>query len=289
VVSDPVSCALPLNANLDAGCAVGRVLHASLMNVPSTVRSFQGARQRGYHEVKRIQADIQNQEKSIHEYQQAIFDALLKSSRDGRAKVLEWVSQFLHLNKSRERERFDQATTASDGTMLNLCAVLLKLCMPLSKVKKTKTGSFKSLADDVDRSFLQGASPAFHRGLELLARSVSGDAESEDDATARADGGEDDESDDDDDLYEPVPSTTSEADEEQQLLAEAIAASLKSLKPEDHDRSSDHEFSAVTRYFFYAARAQNLSVGSMLRQHRMLRRHIGQLYHQTQQVRLLLS
>ena len=233
--------------------------------------------------------------------------------------MLLWIARFLQFNAARARAHVAPHTVASDGAVLNLCAALLKLCIPFSKLKKAKASpspslssaaaaaaaaaatasgvGVRSLADDVDPKFLVGGSPAYPRDVERLASRPSvengsdGAGAAAEDAVSGGDDGDDgDDDDDDDDLYDDDDDDDDggENSEEAAALAKALAASLQPTRPEDSVRSMDSpEFSAVSQFFFYAARAQHLSVGTMLRRHGLLRRHISQLYHQTRQVRAL--
>eukprot|EP00750_Incisomonas_marina_P014313 INCI17636.5.p1 GENE.INCI17636.5~~INCI17636.5.p1 ORF type:complete len:852 (-),score=167.87 INCI17636.5:1887-4442(-) len=266
---------------------LGRVFHASILNVPTTLSRFRGAHKRGYHEMKQVSRELQTVQDSVQQYQQAIFDALLKSGKEKRDRVLLWAARFIQFNKDRAKERVDPHSVASDGATINLCAALLKLCVPFAGFKKDKkTGKLRTMADDIDPNFLVGGSPVFSVGGEKLTKiSTDGgddEAGNDDGATSAAPAINDSRNEDGEDLYDPEDGSTAD-DEEAALLAQALAESLRPQRPEDQERTHDTDFSAVNRFFFYAARAQHLSVGALLRRHGLLRRHIGQLYHQTRQ------
>jgi hypothetical protein len=53
---------------------------------------------------------------------------ILKSSEFSRENMMNWFTKVLMTNKARAKMQFDPMTSASNGFLLNVCAVLLQLC-----------------------------------------------------------------------------------------------------------------------------------------------------------------
>ncbi|KAH0613172.1 uncharacterized protein H6S33_009552 [Morchella sextelata] len=73
---------------------------------------------------------------------------IIRASPEARVKVLDFFALAINLNKKRGAIQVDQATVASDGFMLNITAVLNKLCEPFmdasfSKLDKIDIDYFK--------------------------------------------------------------------------------------------------------------------------------------------------
>ena len=74
---------------------------------------------------------------ALSESMHKVFHALLKCSREVRHMTLQWLADCLHKNANRGKLWNSQnnmgitdVTTVSDGFMLNLGNVLLRLCHP---------------------------------------------------------------------------------------------------------------------------------------------------------------
>lgn len=83
---------------------------------------------------------------TLSEYMHKIVHTLLKCSAEVRHMSLQWIGNCLHANASRGKiwnshvHEVSQgaAQTVSDGFMLNLGNVLLKLCEPFCKINGDK-------------------------------------------------------------------------------------------------------------------------------------------------------
>lgn len=72
-----------------------------------------------------IQVSLDQLQQSLHR----IVMSLLKNP-DTKEKVLLWFAAALRVNKERTKMRPDMKKASTDGFMLNLCSVLLRLCRP---------------------------------------------------------------------------------------------------------------------------------------------------------------
>ena len=202
--------------------------------------------------------------------QQAIIDVLLKSSKDSRTRVFDWVcatlffgvlmhflstlqtvnllfswcqvARTLQFNDGKAKTHVEPSHVASDGMMLNLCAALLKFCKPFAAIKMGPKK--RSLGDDIDVQFIVGGSPAFSLsnteriGVFKVAESESADEQLSTPANATNNEGDDEEEDNEDDLYDAPPEDEHDAEERRQLKF-ALAQSMKPAKPEEIERNSD--------------------------------------------------
>ena len=83
----------------------------------------------------------------MHASQYDIVFALLRP--ETREQVVAWIGTLLDLNIARVRMNPDRSTTSTDGFLLNLNVVLLRLCAPFmedqQKVRVAVTRSFQGL------------------------------------------------------------------------------------------------------------------------------------------------
>lgn len=78
---------------------------------------------------------------SLNESLHKIFHSLLKCSGETRHLTLLWIGKCLEANSSRGKlwnSQMDSSSTVSDGFMLNLGNILLRLCQPFSKYSDDK-------------------------------------------------------------------------------------------------------------------------------------------------------
>ncbi|KAF8459134.1 ubiquitin elongating factor core-domain-containing protein [Terfezia claveryi] len=69
-----------------------------------------------------------------------IINTLIRVSPETRSKVLDWFAKIVNLNTKRTALQVDPATVASDGFMLNVTAVLTRLCEPFMDTSYSKIG-----------------------------------------------------------------------------------------------------------------------------------------------------
>jgi hypothetical protein len=67
--------------------------------------------------------------------------AILKSSKEGRERMLDWFAAVVERNKERGKMQVDTLVIASDGFMLNVSAVLLNLSEPFMDPYGPKLGT----------------------------------------------------------------------------------------------------------------------------------------------------
>lgn len=67
--------------------------------------------------------------------------AILKSSKEGRERMLDWFAAVVERNKERGKMQMDTLVIASDGFMLNVSAVLLNLAEPFMDPYGPKLGT----------------------------------------------------------------------------------------------------------------------------------------------------
>jgi ubiquitin conjugation factor E4 B len=70
-----------------------------------------------------------------------IVTALCKASPSARSRVLEFFAKVLNANKKRAAINYDRQEVASDGFMLNITAVLTRLCEPFMDASFSKVTS----------------------------------------------------------------------------------------------------------------------------------------------------
>ncbi|KAF8474888.1 ubiquitin elongating factor core-domain-containing protein [Kalaharituber pfeilii] len=67
-----------------------------------------------------------------------IINTLIRTSPEARNKMLDWFAKVLNLNVKRAAIQVEPTTVASDGFMLNVTAVLTRLCEPFMDVNYSK-------------------------------------------------------------------------------------------------------------------------------------------------------
>lgn len=78
-----------------------------------------------------------------------VYNAIVRASPDAREGILDFFTLALRLNEKRAGMRVDPRTVSSDGYMINLQAVMLKLFEPVmdarfSKIDKVDPAYYKS-------------------------------------------------------------------------------------------------------------------------------------------------
>ena len=96
----------------------------------------------------RDQSYILNAQKSLRMMQQILSSDLLdivnhmiRSSKDARERILDWVATALNINHKRRAMQVDPNTVSSDGFMFNLTTCLDHLCEPFMDASFTKVGA----------------------------------------------------------------------------------------------------------------------------------------------------
>uniref|UniRef100_A0A1B6C5Z5 Ubiquitin conjugation factor E4 A n=1 Tax=Clastoptera arizonana TaxID=38151 RepID=A0A1B6C5Z5_9HEMI len=125
----------------DTGYVYIRTLLGTALNVSCLPKYYNAPfphfeKVKGLNSTKVIEDTLWSSTKGLIEILHNIFLTLLKSSPVTRQKTLTWIGSCLDLNVRRGRlsalnmNSFENIIYASDGFMLNLTAVLLKLCEP---------------------------------------------------------------------------------------------------------------------------------------------------------------
>lgn len=80
-------------------------------------------------DIRTAATTIQSSLDQVHSFLHIITMALLKN-QDAKSRVLDWFAAALSVNKERTKMRPDMKKASTDGFMLNVSAVLLRLCRP---------------------------------------------------------------------------------------------------------------------------------------------------------------
>lgn len=115
---------------LQDATALGIVLRFSAGQDPAVAQMFANITKRTKPDVDKSVLALQHKLSSVRNSGTEIVTLLLKAGGDARAHVLTWLEQAMHVNAERAKENPDVNVTSSDGTALNLTAVLLRLCGP---------------------------------------------------------------------------------------------------------------------------------------------------------------
>eukprot|EP01113_Clastostelium_recurvatum_P014474 TRINITY_DN1788_c0_g1_i3.p1 TRINITY_DN1788_c0_g1~~TRINITY_DN1788_c0_g1_i3.p1 ORF type:complete len:1204 (-),score=380.22 TRINITY_DN1788_c0_g1_i3:63-3674(-) len=81
---------------------------------------------------------------TLHNTLHVLFKDILKASKDHREAVLSWIASALEKNSARTKMNYDKTAVSSDGFMVNLSTVLLKLCEPFLDPAFAKVDSIDS-------------------------------------------------------------------------------------------------------------------------------------------------
>ncbi|TYZ59954.1 hypothetical protein PybrP1_002431 [[Pythium] brassicae (nom. inval.)] len=155
---------------LQDATALGIVLRFSAGQDPAVAQMFSNITKRTKPDVDNSVHSLQHKLASVRQSGTEIVTLLLKAGGAARAHVLAWLEQAVHVNAERAKENPDVNVTSSDGTALNLTAVLLRLCGPFLPPASHK-------AHLINVEFLGVQSPVFpFDGTKLLGNTSETDA-----------------------------------------------------------------------------------------------------------------
>nr|CCA27857.1 ubiquitin conjugation factor E4 putative [Albugo laibachii Nc14] len=139
---------------LQDATALGIVLRFSTHQDPDVQQMFSHITKRTKQEVDHNIYSLQLKMTSIQSAATDIFKSMLKAGSRTRNQVLQWLEQAMQVNAERAKESPDANITSTNGMMLNLTMVLLRLCGPLLSLETRK-------ADLIDLKFLASSSLIF--------------------------------------------------------------------------------------------------------------------------------
>lgn len=156
---------------LQDATALGIVLRFSTYQDPNVQQMFSHITKRTKQEVDHNIYGLQLKMTSLQSAATDIFKSMLKAGPMTRNRVLQWFEQAMQVNAERAKENPDANITSTNGMMLNLTMVLLRLCGPFLSLDAKK-------ADLIDVKFLTSSSSIFPADVTKLIPSSHPDADS---------------------------------------------------------------------------------------------------------------
>lgn len=139
---------------LQDATALGILLRFSSGQDPAVQQMFSNITKRTKTDVDNSVQTLQNKLSTVHNATTEIVKLLLKAGGNTREQVLTWLEQSMHVNAERAKENPDVNITSSNGMMLNLTMVLLRLCGPFLPPESKKSHL-------INAEFLGVQSPVF--------------------------------------------------------------------------------------------------------------------------------
>lgn len=139
---------------LQDATALGIIVRFCCGQDPAVAQMFSNITKRTKTDVDHSVQTLQTKLTSVHNAATELVKLLLKAGGATRELVLTWLEQAVHVNAERAKENPDMNITSSDGMMLNLTMVLLRLCGPFLPPESTK-------AHLINAAFLAAQTPVF--------------------------------------------------------------------------------------------------------------------------------
>jgi len=129
---------------------LGALLAPSPIDGARAAALFPDVRRLSLAHVQGTNASVRSQLETIHTGAHDLLLLLLRASKESRERVLAWLRNVLRANASRAQTNPNRALIASDGFMLNLMAVLLRLSARFMDPRSPKSVrlSLQALVDD---------------------------------------------------------------------------------------------------------------------------------------------
>uniref|UniRef100_K3WTU5 RING-type E3 ubiquitin transferase n=1 Tax=Globisporangium ultimum (strain ATCC 200006 / CBS 805.95 / DAOM BR144) TaxID=431595 RepID=K3WTU5_GLOUD len=124
---------------LQDATALGILLRFSPDQDPAVTQMFTNITKRTKTDVDNSVQTLQNKLSTVHNAATEILKLLLKAGGATREHVLTWLEQAMHVNAERAKENPDMNITSSNGMILNLTMVLLRLCGPFLPPESKKS------------------------------------------------------------------------------------------------------------------------------------------------------
>lgn len=115
---------------LQDATALGILLRFSCGQDPAIQQMFTNITKRTKNDVDNSIASIRNKLSNVQGTCSNLVTLLLKAGGPVRERVLEWLEQAMQVNAERAKENPDMNVASSNGMMVNLTTVLLRLCGP---------------------------------------------------------------------------------------------------------------------------------------------------------------
>lgn len=126
-------------ANLMAGeMLLGPYFSISPLQEEAFMHYFSNAKSRSAVELRDTTKALQMATKALQEDLTAIVTAFCKTSDQARSNLLEFFARIINANKKRMAINVDRTAVSPDGFMLNINAVLTKLCEPFMDASFSK-------------------------------------------------------------------------------------------------------------------------------------------------------
>lgn len=139
---------------LQDATALGIVLRFSADADPAVAQMFANITKRTKTDVDNSVQSLQSKLSTVHNAATELLKLLLKAGGATRESVLAWLEQAVSVNAERAKESPDANVTSTNGTVLNLTMVLLRLCGPFLSPDAKKTHL-------INAAFLGVQSPVF--------------------------------------------------------------------------------------------------------------------------------
>lgn len=139
---------------LQDATALGIVLRFSADADPAVAQMFANITKRTKNDVDSSVQSLQTKLSTVHNATTELLKLLLKAGGATRESVLTWLEQAVAVNAERAKESPDANVTSTNGTMLNLTMVLLRLCGPFLSPDAKKTHL-------INAAFLEAQSAVF--------------------------------------------------------------------------------------------------------------------------------
>lgn len=139
---------------LQDATALGIVLRFCADADPAVAQMFTNITKRTKTDVDNSVQSLQSKLSTVHNAATELLKLLLKTGGATRESVLAWLEQAVSVNAERAKENPDANITSTNGTMLNLTMVLLRLCGPFLSPDAKKTHL-------INATFLGVQSPTF--------------------------------------------------------------------------------------------------------------------------------
>lgn len=124
---------------LQDATALGILLRFSSAQDPAVQQMFANITKRTKTDVENSLHSLRNKLTSVQNATTEIVKLLLKAGGPAREQVLTWLEQAMEVNAERAKENPDMNVASTNGTIINLSMVLLRLCGPFLPPESKKT------------------------------------------------------------------------------------------------------------------------------------------------------
>lgn len=164
--------------DLEKVMALGPFFRISPLQAEVSKQYFSNGREKAPVTIRDATDGLRMASKSLQEQLAQIMTALCKTSDQSRGRVLEFFAKVINANRKRAALHVDHATVSSDGFMVNISAVLTRLCEPFmdsaySKIDRIDVDYFRRnpRLDITEETKLNADD---HSSTEFYSKSVEG-------------------------------------------------------------------------------------------------------------------